>query len=64
MKQATYLSYTDYNFTDWSARLGAEKNTWIAFDAQENKLLKTWHEAPDLMDVEKELNAIGYTIGL
>lgn len=64
MNVATFVRYTEDNFTDWSEKVGAKIDTWIAVDPQENKLLKTWDQEPTLEEVESALNKINYTIGL
>jgi hypothetical protein len=64
MKQATFLNYTSGSFTNWKEKTGADYG-FIAVDVDENKLVKAWDwEVADLAQAEKDLNELGYTLGL
>ena len=52
-------------FTDWQKKAGAEDYGFIAVDMQEGKVVKAFKEKDlDLQEAEKQLNEVGYTIGI
>ena len=65
MKPVTFLNYTEDSFTDWS-KYGAAYG-YIAFDSELDLVVKTWdwegYEV-NLEQAEKDLNELGYTLGL